>query len=311
MQIPLQKIADPVVSSSGVNLYVLRLDMNHPHISGNKFFKLKYNLEEAKRQGKDTLLTFGGAYSNHIAATAAAGKEYGFKTIGVVRGDELAPLPYPSLQKDPAEKSLNPTLRLAKKNGMKLHFVSREEYRALTANNALPENIPAELQIPDTRLYFLPEGGTNALAVKGCSEIPSLITISFDYVCCPVGTGGTIAGIISSLKTAQHAIGFSVLKAPGYHEKEVKKWLPVQPFSNFQFKEEYHFGGYAKYTSGLLSFMDDFEKKNNIPLDRIYTGKMMFGVYDLIHKGYFKSNQTVVVVHTGGLQGRPSCSGRD
>jgi 1-aminocyclopropane-1-carboxylate deaminase len=290
---PLQKISDPRISSSGVNLYVLRLDMNHPHISGNKFYKLKYNLEEAKKQGKDTLLTFGGAYSNHIAATAAAGKEFDLNTIGIIRGDEV---------REPSH-----TLKFAKSYGMKLHFISREKYRRITASKIVPENILSEFRTPDSQLYILPEGGTNDLAIKGCAEILSLIDIPFDYVCCPVGTAGTIVGIISSLKESQKAIGFSVLKAPEHHEAEIKKRLShfqINSFSNFQISDGYHFGGYAKYSPELLNFIADFEKINCIQLDHVYTGKMMFGIYDLIRRGNFKQNQTIIAIHTGGIQGR-------
>lgn len=296
VKIPLQKITDPVISSSGVNLYMLRLDKTHPDISGNKWYKLKYNLEEAKRLNKDTLLTFGGAFSNHIVATAAAGKESGIKTIGVIRGEELS-------------GSENPTLRFTKDCGMQLHFVSREDYRKKDS----PEFIQFLIQTFGD-FYLIPEGGANALAIKGCIEITSLIDISFDYVCCACGTGGTLAGITISLKENQQAVGFSVLNAPGYHASEVKKWLShfqIDKFSNppagragFQIGEDYHFGGYGKYTPELLKFISDFEDRNDIPLDQVYTGKMMYGVFDLIRKNYFSKNSTVIAIHTGGLQGR-------
>lgn len=295
VKIPLHKIIDPSIVASGVNLWVLRLDLTHPYISGNKFFKLKYNLEEAKKQKQRTLLTFGGAYSNHIAATAAAGKEYGFGTVGIIRGEEL-------------EKTDNPTLRFAKQCGMKLHFVSREEYR----KSASPEFI-ADLRRQLGDFYLLPEGGTNDLAVKGCAEIPSLIDSPFDFVCCPVGTGGTLAGIISSLKVGQQALGFSTLYAPGYLMKEVQNLLShlqINASSNFQLEEGYHFEGYARHNPELLKFIDDFEKQNSIPLEHVYTGKMMFGIYDLIGKGHFRKGSTIVAVHTGGLQGKlPPLSG--
>lgn len=298
MRIPLQKISDPIIFASGVNLHVLRLDLNHPYISGNKFFKLKYNIQEAKRQNKDTLLTFGGAYSNHIAATAAAGKEYGLKTIGVIRGDELKP----SSQSSQQRREKNHTLKFAEECGMKLHFVSREEYRRKDSAqflNSLPQQF--------NNFYLLPEGGTNDLAVKGCSEILSLIDIPFDYVCCPVGTGGTISGVISSLKENQKAIGFSVLKANGYLENEVRTLLLNQhigKLSNWHINQDYHFSGYAKHTPELLSYIDNFEKQNNIPLEHVYTGKMMFGIYDLIQQKFFAKNCNIIAIHTGGLQGK-------
>jgi 1-aminocyclopropane-1-carboxylate deaminase len=289
MNLPLQKISDPLISSSGINLFLLRLDQVHSHISGNKWFKLKYNLEEAKKQNKEGILTFGGAYSNHIAATAAAGKEYGLRTIGIIRGDELTP-------------DENSTLRFAKECGMELHFVSREEYKRLTAagpNSQLPNYL-----IPSSpNYYLLPEGGTNSLAIKGCAEILSHIDIPFDFVCCPVGTGGTLAGIISSLKEEQKAIGFSVLKNGVFLKNDVQALLPF-PSGSWDLITQYDLGGYAKHTPELLKFISDFETANNIPLEQVYTGKMMYGIYDLIRKKHFPENSTVIAVHTGGLQGK-------
>lgn len=282
VKIPLEKISDPALKNTNISLFVFRLDKIHRHISGNKWYKLKYNLKEAQRQKKSTLVTFGGAYSNHIAATAAAGKEFGFKTIGIIRGEELSEIE-------------NPTLRFAKECGMQLHFVSREEYRI----KKLPVSVTQQLD----SLYLLPEGGTNELTVKGCAEIISHIDVPFDFVCCPVGTGGTLAGIISSLKQNQKALGFSVLKDKGYLKSEVQKLLAFQK-NNWSIRTEYHFGGYAKNTHELLQFIADFEKQNNIPLEHVYTGKMMFGIYDLIKKNHFPKNSTVIAVHTGGLQGK-------
>ena len=293
MKIPLEKIADSTIKNAGVNLFVLRIDKIHPLISGNKWYKLKYNLEEAKRQKKDTLLTLGGAFSNHISATAAAGKEFGFKTIGIIRGDELS-------------ENGNPTLRFANECGMKLHFVSREEYKNKKSSQLI-HSIASSL----TNFYLLPEGGTNSLAVKGCSEIISHINIPFDFVCCPVGTGGTIAGIISSLKVNQKAIGFSVLKDGGFLKNEIQKLLSPSapsPEGYINIQANCHFGGYAKHTPELFKFISDFEKDNNIPLEQVYTGKMMFGIYDLIKKKYFPEDSTIIAIHTGGLQGKLSPS---
>lgn len=289
MPIPLQRIIHPVLNEKGLRLHVLRLDMTHPHISGNKWYKLKYNLEEAQRQRKDTLITFGGAYSNHIAATAAAGKEYGFRTVGIIRGEELS-------------SGDNPTLRFASKCGMELRFVSREDYRQKENSPFLRSVIQSFAQS-----YLIPEGGTNEFAVKGCMEIPSLVEVPFDYISAPCGTGGTLSGITLSLKKHQQAIGFSVLKAPGYHKEEIVKWIShfqITTSSNFQITEDYHFGGYGKYNRSLLSFIHEFENDHGIPLDQVYTGKMMFGIFDLIGKGYFEKNSTIIAVHTGGLQGK-------
>ena len=271
--IPLQKIEAAFLKEKEISLYVLRLDLVHPHISGNKWFKLRYNLEEARKQGKKTLVTFGGAYSNHIIATAAAGKEFGFKTIGIIRGEEL-------------NENDNSVLQFAKYCGMELRFVSREEYRK------------KEFNIKD-EYYLIPEGGTNDLAVKGCSEIISLIDIPFDYISCAVGTGGTIAGIISSLNENQKAIGFPVLKGEEFLTNEIEKLVPSK--TNFELQTEYHFGGYAKKNEELLNFIFDFKSNHNNQLDFVYTGKMMFGIFDLIKKNYFPKDATIVAVHTGGL----------
>ena len=284
----LQPIHDVFIKNSGVNLVVLRIDLMHPTIGGNKLFKLKYNLEEAKKQNLKTLLTFGGAFSNHIAATAAAGKEVGLKTIGIIRGEE--------------HQELNPTLRFAVDNGMQLKFISREHYRNKNSNEFIDS-----LNQQFKNFYLIPEGGSNDLGVKGCKEIIQTVGIDFDHVCCACGTGATMAGITLSLKKGQEAIGFQVLKAEGYIQQEVTKWL--QQFDRsasspgWDIKEGYHFGGYAKISPELINFIDRFEKNNGIPLDNIYTGKMMFGIYDLVQKGVIKKGKTVVAIHTGGLQG--------
>jgi len=280
-KIPLQKISDPEIESFSVNLFMLRLDLIHPNINGNKWFKLKYNLEEAKRLNKKKLLTFGGAFSNHIAATSAAGKEFGFETIGIIRGEELS-------------KSSNQTLEFARKNGMELHFISREEYR-----NKNSKKFILELKNQFGDFYLLPEGGSNELAVKGCWEIVSHIDVPFDFICCAVGTGGTISGIISSLKKKQKVIGFPVLKSAEFLEKDIKEFVGTK--TNWILNYNYHFGGYAKTNSDLLKFIDRFKKQNNILLDQVYTGKMMFGICDLIRKNYFKRDATVIALHTGGL----------
>jgi len=284
---PIQEIHDSFISSFGVRLLVQRTDLNHPHISGNKWFKLKYNIAEAKKNNFETLLTFGGAFSNHIAATAAAGKKFGFKTIGIIRGDE--------------KNELNNTLQFASDCGMELIFISREKYRE-------KENIEfiEELKNRFGKFYLLPEGGSNLLAVKGCAEIIQNSTISFDCICCSCGTGTTIAGIASTLKTTQKAIGFSALKGADFLEPSIEKYIfefTGERKMNWEINHDYHFGRYAKVTNELKKFMIDFEKNNHIPLDFVYTGKLFFGIYDLIRKGYFVKGETVLVLHTGGLQG--------
>lgn len=285
-EIPLQKAHSDFISSKEVELFVYRLDLNHPHISGNKLYKLKYNLEEAKKQKQKTILTFGGAFSNHIAATAAAGKEYGFNTIGIIRGEE------------PSE--LNSTLKFAKECGMELHFVSRNLYQDKQELNKYISE-----RFSEKNCYLIPEGGSNELGIIGCKEITSDIPIDFDIVCCTCGTGSTITGIILSLKEHQTAIGFQILKGENYIKTEVENWLShfKSDKKNWEINDEFHFGGYAKLKPDLLNFMLEFEKENAIQLDYIYTGKMMFGIMELIKGGKFKKGTKIVAIHTGGLQG--------
>jgi len=266
-----------------VTLTVKREDLLHPHISGNKFRKLKYNILQAKADGKTALLTFGGAFSNHIAATAAAGKQYGFATIGIIRGEELA---------DKIEQ--NPTLNFAKDCGMRLKFITREAYR-----NKTERVLIGALEAEFGDFYLLPEGGSNDLAVKGCEEILDDDDAHFTQVCCAVGTGGTIAGIINSALPHQKVIGFPALKGEGLSDDICK-------FANqgsWELVTDYHFGGYGKINEQLVTFINDFFNETGIPLDPIYTGKMFFGVIDLIYKGWFPKNAKVLLIHTGGLQG--------
>ena len=267
-----------------IKLVIKREDKLHEHISGNKYRKLKYNLITAKEKGYTKLLTFGGAYSNHIAATAAAGNEYGFKTIGVIRGDELA---------DKIDE--NPTLRFAKKCGMQFKFVTREQYRAKTS-----EDFINSLYKEFGNVYILPEGGTNNLAVKGCEEILTVEDAEFDYVCTAVGTGGTIAGLINSTKAHQKIVGFPALKGE-FLTEEIKKIS--NPSDNWKLIHGYHFGGYGKINNELIAFINQFKQETNIPLDPIYTGKMLYGIVDMILKGDFKKGSKILAIHTGGLQG--------
>lgn len=279
---PVQEIHDPVLDKAGVRLLLKREDLNHPYISGNKWWKLKYNLEEAKNQNKKMLLTFGGAYSNHIFATAAAARELGLQSIGVIRGEETLPL--------------NHTLSFATSVGMKLHYVSREQYRKKTELDFIDQ---LHQQVGD--FYLIPEGGTNKLAIEGSKEFAKTLGNDFDYVCCSVGTGGTLAGIINALPVDKNVLGFSSLKGGEFLKAEVGQWLERES-DNWSIISDYHFGGYGKTTSALEEFKTDFERKTNIPLDPVYTTKMMAGIIDLVRKGFFKSGNTVLAIHTGGLQ---------
>ncbi|WKK65262.1 1-aminocyclopropane-1-carboxylate deaminase/D-cysteine desulfhydrase [Lutimonas zeaxanthinifaciens] len=283
-----QSIKSKDLEGRGLSLSVKREDLLHPHISGNKFRKLKYNLEEARKKGSTTLLTFGGAYSNHISALSYAGKLNGFKTLGIIRGDELA--------HDPEKVfTENPTLRFARSNGMEFKFVSRAAYRE-KENPEFIESLISEFG----DFYMVPEGGTNRLAVKGCEEILSKDDASYDYICVSVGTGGTISGLINSAKTCQKVLGFQSLKGD-FLEDSIRK--NISGGKQWNLIKEYHFGGYAKINEKLISFINDFYQQTTIPLDPVYTGKMMFGIMDLVKKDLFKSNSSILAVHTGGIQG--------
>lgn len=271
------------IDNATISLFIKREDQLHPYISGNKFRKLKYNLAQAKKENKVTLLTFGGAFSNHILAVASAGKEYGFKTIGIIRGEEL---------KDKIAD--NPTLKKAQDFGMVFDFVTREIY----SDKSNPKFIQ-QLTTQFGDFYLIPEGGTNDLAVKGCEEILNSADEEFDYICCAVGTGGTISGIINCSKSSQQVLGFPALKGDFLRE-DIRKFVAN---SNWELITDYHFGGYAKVTEELILFINKFYQKYKIPLDPIYTGKMMFGILDLIEKKYFPINSKILVIHTGGLQG--------
>lgn len=268
---------------NSISVYIKREDLIHPYISGNKFRKTKYNLLQAKAENQETLLTFGGAFSNHIAAVAFAGKEHGFKTIGIIRGDELGD-----------KISENPTLQFAQDCGMQLEFVSRKDYRLKNEIDFIEK-----LKQKFGAFYLLPEGGTNELAVKGCEEILTKDDAKFDYICTSVGTGGTISGIINSILPHQKVLGFPALKGD-FLKNEIRNFVKNE---NWELITDYHFGGYGKVNPELITFINQFYKENQIPLDPIYTGKMVFGVIDLIRKNYFPKNSKILMIHTGGIQG--------
>jgi len=278
-----QLIRLPMVKSAGVELWVKREDELHPLISGNKFRKLKYNIEEAHEQRAHTLLTFGGAFSNHILATAAAASEHGFKSIGIIRGEELA-----------SSVTTNPTLSKAQKLGMKFVFVSRDRYRELTADPKKARSLSEK-----GGQYLIPEGGSNSLAVKGVSELFIDEDIRADYICSPVGTGATLAGIIEGAHPTQKVRGYASLS----HERlndEVKRFTTKD---SFEIIDNYTFGGYAKTTPELISRMNWFYKQTKILLDPVYTGKMIFGLLEDIKRGAFEKGSVILAIHTGGLQG--------
>lgn len=287
-EIPLQPIDNELIRLKGVSLNVLRLDTIELYSGGNKFFKLKYNLEEALKSGASRLLTFGGAWSNHLAAVAtvmgkgSAVSEQIKEVIAVIRGEE--------------PRELSKTLRFCKEKGLKLHFVSRSDYREKTEDDFISG---LKKQFGD--FFLLPEGGSNALAVKGCAEIPGLIKQDFDIICCPVGSGGTLAGITAGLHQDQKALGYVALKNGHYLQETVFKLGADK--TRFNLLHDFHFGGFAKTSPELLSFKRSFEKEQGFLLDFVYTSKMFFGIFEMLKNDAFPPGTRLVAIHTGGLQG--------
>ncbi|MDZ7991781.1 MAG: 1-aminocyclopropane-1-carboxylate deaminase/D-cysteine desulfhydrase [Nostoc sp. EfeVER01] len=290
----IQKINSEIARHAGVDMYVLRLDLMHPWVNGNKWFKLKYNLLEAREKNFTTLLTFGGAYSNHIYATAAAGNLFGFRTIGVIRGEEKLPL--------------NPTLSFAVQQGMQLVYLNREMYRQ--------RNTPALQEYLQQRfgeVFIIPEGGSNLNGVRGCTEIIIGDAIAFNHICVACGTATTLAGIALSLDQTQRAIAFPVLKNGAFLAQEIETLLtnyltsglpaPYTSPASWELVCDYHFGGYAKVNDELLLFSRQFTQEHGVPLDYVYTAKMFYGVMDLLKQGFFCKGDRLLLVHTGGLQG--------
>ena len=288
-----QHIENEITRSAGVELSVLRLDTMHPFVNGNKWFKLKYNLLEAKQQNFTTLLTFGGAYSNHIFATAAAGNLFGFRTIGVIRGEERLPL--------------NPTLSFATQQGMQLVYLSRETY-----GQKHTRQLQEDLKQRFGEVFIIPEGGSNLNGVRGCTEIVKDAG-NFDTICLACGTGTTLAGIALSLNPGQRVIGFPVLKKGEFLTQEIENLLsnyldsrltaPNNSPAPWELMCDYHCGGYAKVNDDLLMFIQQFQLECGIQLDYLYTAKMFYGVIDLIRREIFSQGDRLLLVHTGGLQG--------
>ncbi len=282
----IEKIHDKFLDDHGIEFFLKREDLIHPAISGNKWRKLKYNLQEARERGFKKILTFGGAYSNHIYAMAAAGRIYGFETIGVIRGE-----PYPEL---------NPTLACASGCGMVLYYLDRKEYK-----EKFSVGIQNRLQQKFGEFYQIPEGGSNLNAIHGCAELAGEIGDGYDMICLAVGTGGTTAGLLEGFRGKSFVLGFPVLKNGSYLRKEIlslNSQYSGNNYRNFLLNTRYHFGGYARYSAELIRFINIFHDKFGVPLDPVYTGKMMFGIWDLIGKGRLK-DMKILAIHTGGLQG--------
>lgn len=283
---PLQRINDPLFSRFQVELWIKRDDLLHSIISGNKWRKLKYILNHALYLDADCMVSMGGCYSNHLHALAYAGKLLGIKTIGLVRGE------------CPAQ--LNPTLKDLQDWGMTLRFVSRSDYRQLRTykhHDSLPD-----LQASQ---YWLPEGGATALALQGVAEIVAEIDIDFNVLVTACGTGTTLAGLLACAPVNCEVLGIAALKNAGFLVDDVQQLLNSLQISrtNWHIALDYHFGGFGKTTPALLAFIKQFTTQHGIPLEPVYTGKVLFAVYDLLKQGYFKPGQRLIVLHTGGLQG--------
>ena len=282
----LQTVSLPILRQRNIKLTVKRDDQLHPIVSGNKAFKLKYNLEAALQEQADTLVTFGGAYSNHLHATAYAAFQCGLKSVGVIRGEQVLPL--------------NPTLRDCVNWGMTLHPVSRKHYLEKSSNAFLKQF--RELY---PRAFIIPEGGAGELGVRGAEEILAGITLEdFDYIVAACGTGTTLAGLIRASEGKAKVIGVPVLKNAMWMFDEVRRWLlKSKSGEQWDLWLDYHFGGYAKRTDTLSRFRRLIFEQMSLPLDEIYTAKAFFAVLDQIEHGFFEEGARILFCHTGGLQG--------
>jgi 1-aminocyclopropane-1-carboxylate deaminase len=287
MPSPVEALQSPLIRQKQLHVWIKRDDLIHPELSGNKWRKLKYNLLEAAERNAPRLLTFGGAFSNHIAALAAAGQILQWPTLGIIRGE--APTP------------LNPTLQKAVGEGMELKFVSRGDYRK--------KDDPAMIAswVDDLSSYYIiPEGGTNKLALKGVEELTEEVRhqldVKPDYVLVSCGTGGTMAGLIQGFDAGHQIIGFPALKGD-FLEREIRELLGEKKRPGWELCLDYHFGGYAKFQPELIQFINQFNLEHQLPLDPIYTGKLFYGFFDLVKKDFFPPGSHLLLIHTGGLQG--------
>jgi len=274
------EVKDELFEQKGIKLFVKRDDLIHPFISGNKWRKLRYNIEKMMHLKKKIMLTFGGAFSNHILATAATGKEFGFDTIGIIRGEEL--------------EEKNNILKQTTALGMKLYFISRAEYRMKHTESFL-----FNLKERFVDFYLVPEGGANEAGVSGCTEILQEIKMEYSHILCCCGTGTTIAGITRSLPAGKKAIGICVHKGGEEVCENILQWTSFK--KNFVVINDYHFGGYAKINNELKLFSEKFSAEKGIPVEPVYTAKMFYGIYDLAKKDYFDRGSVLIALHTGGI----------
>jgi 1-aminocyclopropane-1-carboxylate deaminase len=285
---PVHQIHDQLFDEQGLKVFIKRDDLIHPIISGNKWRKLKYLLKQAQNENKKHVVTFGGAYSNHLLATAAAAARFGFRSTGFVRGEEVD----------------NDTLFLCRLHGMQLLFTDRESYRD-------KQELFTKYFVGDKEAFFIDEGGASALAAKGCSELVDELTDTYDHIFCACGTGTTAAGIINGID--QHGLntqfhGIPVLKNGDFLREEIGKYLTGT--SEYQLHTGYHFGGYGKTTPELIKFIKQFVADTGILIEPVYTGKMLYALYDLAEKQYFKPGSRILAIHTGGIWGLLGMKGK-
>lgn len=280
---PIQPIHSEIASEKKIGLLIKRDDLIHHQISGNKWRKLKFNILYAKEKGYRKLVTFGGAYSNHLYAFAAACKNFGINGTVIIRGEK--------------PKKISHTIEFAEKCGLELIYISREDYRK--KDTQLISSI-----IPDNNVSLIPEGGSNDFALMGLKEMMEEINEEYDFICCPVGTGGTVSGILKYSNPSTKVVGFPVLKGVDYLKENISKLSGLKKLDEkLIWANEYYFGGYAKVNQDLIDFTNSFYQQYQIPLDLVYTSKMMYGVLDMIKKDMFPENSKILVIHTGGLQG--------
>jgi len=282
---PITKINNNFLDKKGVKLFIKRDDLIHDVVSGNKWRKLKYNLQDAQSNGYDTILSFGGVYSNHLYSLGYATNNLGFKSIGVIRGVQ--------------KTTLSSTLRFCKDQNMQFHYLDHQQYRYQKYSK---KNLTL-FREKFGDFYLLPEGGCNSLGVKGCEEILSEIDDHFDYVCCAVGTGCTASGIIRSLNKNQRFIGFCPFTKFEEQNNMILEYCSPLVYNNWQLIADNHFGGFGKINSNLIKFVRQFYDDFNIKLDLVYMGKLFYSLFDLIKKDFFVKNTTIIIMHSGGLQG--------
>jgi 1-aminocyclopropane-1-carboxylate deaminase len=282
---PVTKLNSQFLKNKNIDLFMKRDDLIHEFISGNKWRKLKYNLLEAKKQGYTKVLSFGGPYSNHLHALSYTCNMLDLKSVGIIRGEN--------------SKIKNHTQSFCIRNNMELYYIDRLNYNRYKNNNQLPVDIECSVG----KCFIIPEGGCNDLGLKGCEEIIPELDVLFNYICAPVGTGCTAAGLIKQLNNNQIFLGFCAFSKSYEQENSIKYLLKDIDFDNWNLFADNYFGGFAKVNSILFKFIDQFKLEYGVELDLIYTGKMLYSLFQLIEKDFFPKNTILLIIHTGGIQG--------